>query len=198
MNARTPLRVVMADPKPERADFVSAFVRQIGGKLAACVSSIDELTGVVHKTSPQLILAAIDSADSDALNAMKKDIREWNCPLVVYGGPRDQDSIVEAIEAGVSVYVTEDIRNRDIEPMLRVALARFRKDKSVDNELQLLRQKHEERSMVDKAKALLMRQHDLDESAAHQTLQQLAMNQRIPLREAAGNVVAMLSVISRK
>lgn len=73
--------------------------------------------------------------------------------------------------------------------MLDVALARFRREQKLLEELQGTRQKLAERKIVDRAKGLLMTHYRLSEDQAYQRLRSMAMNKNMKLAEIAQRLI---------
>lgn len=189
------LRVILVDHVAERADLLRQSLLRQGYEVVAVLGSSAEILNRVDMLAPDVILADMQSPDRDTIEDVRYLMRKRPCPVVMYAGKKDSESITRAIDAGVSAYVTDEIDADDLKSILDMASARFRQFKSMSDELQIARGKLEERVNFDKAKALLIRHHGLDEGAAHKTLQQLAMNQRVSLSDAANNVIAMLTAL---
>lgn len=194
-SALSKLRVILVDHVAERAELLRQSLEQHGHVVAAILRSSAEVLDRVDILAPDVILVDMQSPDRDAIEDVRYLMHKRPCPIVVYAGNKDSRSITRAIEAGVSAYVTEDIEARQLESILDLASARFRQFKSMRDELRQAREQLDERRNFDKAKALLIRHHGLDENSAHKTLQQIAMNQRISLSDAANNVIAMLAAL---
>lgn len=192
------LRIVLVDHVAERADFLRQALDQQGYQVVAVLSSSQEILDRVDILAPDVILTDMQSPDRDTIEDVRYLMQRRPCPVVMYAGKKDSESITRAIDAGVSAYVTDDISAEDVKSVLDLASARFRLFKAMSDELHAARQKLEERKQFDRAKSLLMKHHGLDESSVHRTLQQIAMNQRISLSEATNNVIAMLAALPDK
>lgn len=192
------LRIILVDHVAERSDLLRQALDQQGHQVVAVLSSSQEILDRVDILAPDIILTDMQSSERDTIEDVRYLMQRWPCPVVMYAGKKDSESITRAIGAGVSAYVTDDISAEDVKSVLDLASARFRLFKAMSDELQAARQKLEERKQFDRAKSLLMKHHGLDESSVHRTLQQIAMNQRISLSEATNNVIAMLAVLPDK
>lgn len=189
------LHVVLVDHVAERAELLRQSLQQHGHNVVAILRSSAEVLDRVDILAPDVILVDMQSPDRDAIEDVRYLMRKRPCPIVMYAGTRDSETISRALEAGVSAYVTEDIGARELESILDVASARFRQFKSMSDELRQARERLDERRLFDRAKALLIKHHGLDENTAHKTLQQIAMNQRISLSSAAKNVTEILAAL---
>lgn len=188
-------RVIVVDRVTERADFLRQALEREGHEVIAVLSSSAELPGLIAFPEPEFVLAVTQSPGRDTIEDIRLMMQRRPCPVVMYAGSRDPVSIARATDAGVSAYVTGDIETKDVRCILDVASARFRQFRAIRDELQEARQQLENRRLLDRAKALLIKHHGLDESIVHRSLQQMAMNQRISLTDAARRVIAMLSAL---
>ena len=76
-----------------------------------------------------------------------------------------------------------------VKPVLDVALARFRREQKLLDELEGTRQKLLDRKLVDRAKGLLMARYRLSEDQAYQRLRSMAMNKNMKLAEIAQRLI---------
>jgi response regulator NasT len=73
--------------------------------------------------------------------------------------------------------------------VLDVALARFRRERKLLDELSDTRQKLAERKVIERAKGLLMERYKLSEDQAYQKLRSMAMNKKLKLAEIAQRIL---------
>jgi response regulator NasT len=76
-----------------------------------------------------------------------------------------------------------------VKPVLDVALARFRREQRLLDELSDTRQKLAERKVLDRAKGMLMTRYQLTEDQAYQRLRSLAMNKNMKLVDVAQRLI---------
>ena len=189
--------VILVEHITARADTLRESLLQAEFEVVATLRCSKEMLDRVGTLEPDAILASLQLPDRDVVNDVTVLMQRRPCPIVAYAGRRDSKSISRAIAAGVSAYVADDIATRDLGSLLDLAFARFRQMESMRSELRKARTALEDRKRIDKAKALLVKCHGIDESDAHKTLQQIAMNQRITLGQAANNIVGMLTALHK-
>jgi response regulator NasT len=81
------------------------------------------------------------------------------------------------------------LQSERIKPVLNVALARFRQEQKLLDELADTRHKLAERKVVERAKGVLMAHHNLSEEQAYQKLRSMAMNRKLKLAEIAQRIL---------
>jgi response regulator NasT len=91
--------------------------------------------------------------------------------------------------AGVSAYIVAGLQPERVKAVLDVALARFRRERKLLDELSDTRQKLAERKVIERAKGLLMTRHRLSEDQAYQKLRSMAMNKNLKLAEIAQRIL---------
>jgi response regulator NasT len=91
--------------------------------------------------------------------------------------------------------VVDDINPRRVQPILEVAVARFKEFQALREELERTRNTLAERKVVERAKGILMKKRGMDEEAAYQALRKLAMDRNQRLAEVARTVVEMAELL---
>jgi len=100
----------------------------------------------------------------------------------------DAPHIRELLRRGISAYVVAGLTPASMRPVLEVALARFEVEQKLRDELAASRAQLEDRKVIDRAKAVLMRQ-GLSEDEAHVRLRRMAMQKHLKLVEVARRVI---------
>ena len=157
--ARDLARVLAADPSIE-------LVRTRRGEL---------LADAVRDHAPDLILIDMSRPDRDALERLRSLGGAEARPIVLFVDEDDAGFMEEAIGAGVCSYNVLDLPPPDIKPILRAAVALFRRHQAVQSELRAAETRLRERALIDRAKSILMVQRRLPEPDAHRWLQRHAM-----------------------
>jgi response regulator NasT len=94
-----------------------------------------------------------------------------------------------AIDAGVSAYIVAGLQAERVKPVLDVALARFRRERKLLDELSDTRRQLADRKLVERAKGVLMARSGLSEEQAFQKLRSMAMNRKLKLGEVAQRIL---------
>jgi response regulator NasT len=116
-------------------------------------------------------------------------------PVVLYTEDSLQQSIRDAVNAGVSAYVV-DCRNANrIGAHLDLAVIRFAESQQLKKELHKARTSLAERNTVEKAKGIIMRQRNISEDAAYRLLRKVAMDRNRRIGEVAGEIIVAAEVL---
>ncbi|WP_137175298.1 ANTAR domain-containing response regulator [Massilia sp. HP4] len=143
----------------------------------------------IAQLQPDLIIADSESDARDVLEHIVIATRDARRPIVLFTEDDAPASMDAALEAGVSAYIVAGLQAERVKPVLDVALARFRREQKLLDELSDTRQKLAERKTVDRAKGLLMTRYKLSEEQAYQRLRTLAMNKNLKLAEVAQRLI---------
>jgi response regulator NasT len=181
------LSVLLIDSDETRAKALeeklseSGFARvthELGGDIAA----------EVERAQPDLIIIDMALPDRDAL----EDIRAVSSasPVVMFAGTDDSTFAQEAIAAGVCSYNLSGVALQDVRPIMASAIALFQRYRHVETELAAARALLEERRLVERAKAILMRDRKMTEPEAYRWLQKRAMNESRKLTHIVAEFVA--------
>ncbi|WP_308387930.1 ANTAR domain-containing protein [Acidithiobacillus sp. AMEEHan] len=145
----------------------------------------------VEECKAEVIIADASSPERDVLEHIVFLSETLELPVVVLGAPEDEDTMRRAIRAGVAAYVAHGITARDIDPILKVAAFRYAEYRQLRQELNNTRTALNERKTIEKAKGILMRDLQIDESEAYKRMRKLAMNQGKKLIEVALMITQM-------
>jgi response regulator NasT len=143
----------------------------------------------IAQLQPDLIIADSESDARDVLEHIVIATRAARRPIVMFTEDDAPSSMDAALEAGVSAYIVAGLQAERVKPVLDVALARFRREQRLLDELSDARQKLAERKVLERAKGLLMARHGLTEEQAFARLRTLAMNKNLKLAEVAQRLI---------
>lgn len=190
------LRVLLIDDDRGRSALLEQALTDAGYSVIAKSATGDDIAARVRQYQPDVIIVDLESPDRDTLEHMHSISRDQPRPIVMFAEDQDSNAIHKAIKAGVSAYIVDGLNSKRVKPVMEVAIARFREYQALRDELERTRTSLEERKLVDRAKALLIKQHNMSEAEAYQALRKLAMDRGQKLAEAARNVIAVMDLLN--
>ncbi len=185
------LRVLVVDDRPERAAMVERALAAAGHSPAGRIASGAGLPERVAELAPDVVIVDTDRPDRDTLEHVRALNEHSPRPVVVFAEEGGSEAIRAALQAGVSAYVVDGLRPERIEPVVEVAVERFRAYRELAEELARTRDQLAARKDIDRAKGLLMDKRGLSEDAAYRTLRKLAMDRGRPLAQVARDLLAL-------
>jgi len=142
------------------------------------------------KLEPLLIVMDIGMPKLDGISAADEILKKFPTPVVLMTGATEPEMIERARLAGVMSYVVKPFRDEQMYAAVDMAIHQFVEVHTLREEVGKLRETIETRKLVDKAKAVLIRQ-GLPEPEAYRRMQKLAMDKRKSLKEVAEAILLM-------
>ena len=146
------------------------------------MSSPLALLRTIEQLRPDIIVIDTESPSRDVLEHLVVLSQHTPRPVVMFATDGAPETIRKAVRAGVSAYIVDGLDPARVKGIVDAALATF-------EEFQRLRQQLAERKSVERAKAILMKKHRLDEASAYSMLRKIAMDRSLRIGEVAQRVI---------
>jgi response regulator NasT len=143
----------------------------------------------IAQIQPDMIIIDSESDARDVLEHIVIATRDAPRPIVLFTDDQDPSSMDAALGAGVSAYIVAGLLPERVKPVLDVALARFKRERRLLDELSDTRRQLADRKLVERAKGVLMARSGLTEEQAYQKLRSMAMNRKLKLGEVAQRIL---------
>lgn len=167
-----------------------------GFNLIATLPADVFLSDRIHQLQPDLIIVDAESEARDALEHVVFATRDERRPIVLFTDDNDTTHVRDAVAVGVSAYIVDGLSSTRIRPILDVAMARFEYEERLRDERDDARHALQERTVVDRAKVLLMERQGLSEKDAFTKLRKIAMDKGLKLGEVAQRTLDMADLLS--
>lgn len=190
------LSVLIVEKDRERA---LRIVDGLAGSGDHDVTVISEESGLARRIAelrPDIVLIDIANPSRDVLEELALATGPLDRPVAMFVDRSDEQMTRAAIEAGVSAYVVDGLQAERIKPILDAAIARFHLFHKMRAELAATRAALEERKIIDRAKAILMKARGIDEEAAYALLRKTAMDQKRRVADIAQQLVMAAGLLS--
>lgn len=189
------MRVLVVDESAERAERLRDGLRLAGYEVMASLSSPLALLKAVEDQRPDVIVIDTDSPSRDVLEHLVVLTQHSPRPIVMFSGDAEPQKIRDATRAGVSAYVVNGLDGARIKAIVDAAVARFDELQKLRGQLADATLRLDERKLVDRAKAILMKARGLDEDAAYKALRRMAMDRNRRIGEVARSVIDMADLL---
>jgi response regulator NasT len=183
------LRVILVDDEPDRAKLVEEALEANGFEVVATLGTGSGLSRKVQDLAPDVIIVDIDSPDRDTLEDMRRVTFEHRRPVVMFAQDGGAEIIRAAIAAGVSAYVVDGLKPERVKPVVDVAIARFAQFQEMRVALDKAKTTLTERKLVEKAKGILMKRRQCEETVAYHAMRKMAMDQKLRLVDVANKII---------
>jgi response regulator NasT len=189
------LTILVIDENRIRAAIIEAGLRDAGHERVTLVHDVTGIARRIAEIEPDVIVIDLQNPNRDMLENMFQLSRAVRRPIAMFVDRSDAASIEAAVDAGVSAYVVDGMRQERVKPVLDLAISRFNAFARMARELEAARGELENRKIIDRAKGLLMKSRGLSEEAAYALLRKTAMNQNRKLSDIAQSLVTAASLL---
>lgn len=189
------LNVLVIDDNRIRAAIIEEGLRDAGYDQ---ITVIDEMRGLARRIAdlnPDVIVIDLENPNRDMLESFFQISRAVKRPIAMFVDKSDEASIEAAVDAGVSAYIVDGLKQERVRPILKMAISRFNAFSRLNRELEETKGELENRKLIDRAKGLLMRSRGLSEDAAYALLRRTAMNQNRKIVEIAQSLLTAASLL---
>ena len=162
---------------------------QDGGFDVAWVGENEDLYAAVARLEPRAVLVHADSPTRDTLEHLASLSRRYPQPTVLLHSGHDADLTRNALQLGISAYVTEGLSPSAVRALIEVSINHQQQVETLRRELARSQKSLADRKLIGAAKCLLMERQGLSEAQAYRKLKTLAMNRRVPLSQAARDLL---------
>jgi response regulator NasT len=169
------LKILLADDDERRKAALAAALTGEGSAEIVTACEGELLADAVARHAPDVVLVDMARPDRDALDGVRSLSRERPHPVVLFVDEDDPAFMEEAIAAGVCSYNVGALADAEVKPILRAAVALFRRFQATQAALAEAEARLCERALLNRAKIFLMSDRRMSEPQAHRWLQRQAM-----------------------
>ena len=181
--------VLIIDENTTRASIIEAGLASAGHNQVTVINEMHGIAAKIAMLEPDVIVIDLENPNRDMLEHMFQLSRAVKRPIAMFVDRSDQEAMQSAIDAGVSAYVVDGLRQERVKSILDMAISRFNAFSRLERELEEARGALEGRKVVDQAKALIMKSRGIDEPAAYKLLRTAAMNGNRKVVDVAESLV---------
>lgn len=179
------IKILLVDESETRMRLLQTALADCGFTAVVCVRTTEDVLERVYATNPDVILIDVESPTRDTLEQLTLVQQHQPRPVVLFTQDQQVQSIHAAIRSGVSAYVTADISAAEVRPAIELAMATFQRFQSLRGQVAATGAELDSRALVERAKSVLMRDHQLTEEQSYHLLRRTAMNRKRKLADVA-------------
>ena len=136
----------------------------LGHEVIAREIEVEDVAAVTAREHPDVALVGLGESSQHALDLIDKIVRQAACPVIVLLHAPDPGFVREASKRGVFAHISDD-DVEDWQSSIDIVLRRFA-------EYHDLQGAFGRRSVIERAKGILMERHTIDEAAAFEMLRE--------------------------
>jgi len=191
------LTILVIDENAIRSSVIEEGLRQAGHANVTVIHDVQGVGRIIENLRPDVIVIDLENPNRDMLESMFQLSRSVKRPIAMFVDRSDQSMIEAAVEAGVSAYIVDGLRQERVKPILDMAISRFNAFSRMARELEEARSELENRKIIDRAKGILMKSKALSEEEAYRLLRKTAMNQNRKIGEIAQSLVMAAGLLEK-
>ncbi|MEM5501661.1 ANTAR domain-containing protein [Ahrensia kielensis] len=181
--------VLIIDENATRASIIEAGLKLAGHNRVTIIDDMNGIAAKIAALAPDVIVIDIENSNRDLLENAFQLSRAVKRPIAMFVDRSDNETMQAAIDAGVSAYVVDGLRQERVKNILDMAISRFNAFSRLERELEEARGALQGRKIVEQAKHMIMKSRGVDEDAAYKLLRSTAMNQNRKIVEVAESLV---------
>lgn len=166
-----------------------------GYQVASLKLQAIDLPNIIDHLQPDVVVLNLYSPSEEVLSMMRQINQHYSVPVVMFAEDQQTETINNVIKAGVSAYIVDGLEPKRLKAIIEIAIVRFREQQALKDELKKTKIQLEDRKLVDRAKALLIKSQGYSEDEAYHALRKLAMDRKLSIGEMAKNVIAMAELL---
>jgi response regulator NasT len=168
------LRILLANEREEDLQALADVLDGLGHEVAPFAVSVAEAVELIAREDPDVAFVVIDHDDEHALALISETVEYASGPVLVsVREPKDPTVIARAADMGISGYV-DSWSSHDVQAAIQVALRRHRSEQRLAEKVEQLQTALERRTVIERAKGVLMERHSVGEGEAFQMLREHA------------------------
>lgn len=189
------MRIAIVDENGLRAAVLEEGLREAGFANISFVAPRGAFVARLEALAPDIVIIDLGTPSRDTLEEMLAVSRALARPIAMFVDSSDDAMIGAAIDAGVSAYVVDGFAKERVKPILELSIRRFKAFAALKRELAEAQTELAERKLVDRAKAILMKNRSLSEADAYALLRKTAMNQSRKLVDVAEALITASTLL---
>lgn len=182
-------RIIIADDESLIRMDLREMLTNLGYLVVGEVGDGQSAINLTWELRPDIVIMDIKMPDMDGIEAARILTQERLAPVLLLSAYSQQELVQRAKEAGVASYLVKPFRESDLTPAIEVALARFNEFRSLEMEIDDLKETLETRKAVERAKGILMQLQNMNEAEAFRRIQKMSMNNRKPMKAVAEAII---------
>lgn len=183
--------IVVCDSLSEQAR-LTALLAQDYDNIIGC--QLAQLEAAIERENNPRIVAGWKRPDAE-LRLIIDVVRQYQSPLLVVLESITSNNINRLPDKSDYILLPSEVKT-SLQPWLEHAVVARESMQKMEQEIASLTNKLEERKVIEKAKGLLMKMHNVDEQSAYRALQKSAMQSSQSLAQVAKNLLITLETLN--
>jgi AmiR/NasT family two-component response regulator len=181
------LRVLLADERREALEGLSQVVESLGHDVMPYAISVEEAAELIIRDEPNVACVMVHEDDDHALSLISEVVESGRTPVIAVLRQESATFVARAIDHGIAAYIHSDSPTV-VQGALELAIRRYRETAQLSEKVAQLQTALDRRTMIERAKGILMERHAIDDRRAFALMRAHARSQRVTVIEVAVTV----------
>lgn len=186
---RRPLRIAIADDELDLREYLQEMLADLGHEVVVVAKTGQELVDACREQHPDIVITDIKMPEMDGIDAARHIYKNGPIPVILVSAYHDPTLLERAEDDHILAYLVKPIKRTDLEPAIAIAMRRFEQFQELRQQAADLQQALHDRKLIERAKGILMKVAQLDETAAFRRLQKVATERNKKLVEVAEMII---------
>ena len=191
------LRVLLADEDEDALRALGDVVEELGHVVMPFAIHVRELADIIAREDPDLTIVAVHVDDEHALALIGESVEYASGPVIAQVLHDNVDFVARAAERGISAWVASN-EPAAVQAAIEVAIRRYRDERRLAGKVEQLETALERRTVIERAKGILMERHGVDDRAAFEMLRDHARGTSRSVLEVAQTVIDGHALLPRR
>ncbi|MBV6658830.1 MAG: response regulator, partial [Devosiaceae bacterium] len=120
-----PFRILIIDESAIRAAILHEGLTEAGYTDVTIIRDTRNLMKRIVELDPDVVFIDLENPNRDVLEEMFQVSRYVQRPIAMFVDQSDDQTISEAVDAGVSTYIVDGLKKERMQPILKMTIARF-------------------------------------------------------------------------
>jgi len=189
------LKIILVDENMGRSAILRRALQDKGHEVICRLEGSTNLANSNEITHADMVIINADIPD-EAVFANLRDVNNTKPkPIVMFTESSGEQMTGAAIKSGVNAYIVDGLQENRVQPIIDVAIARFREFQALKDELDATRSQLAGRKAIEKAKGILMDHKKVSEDEAYQSLRKMAMDKNTRIIDVAESVISAFELL---
>lgn len=189
------LRVLLADERREALEGLARVVESLGHDVMPYAISVAEAAELIVRDEPDVACVMVHEDDEHALSLISEVVEIGDTPVIAVLRRENAIFVARAIEHGIAAYISS-ASPTVVQGAFELALRRYRETSNLSAKVAQLETALERRTVIERAKGILMERHSIDDRQAFALLRDHARARRITVLDVALTVTEEGAVLA--
>lgn len=184
-----PSKILIADDEHLVASGLASNLKELGYFVIGPAADGDEVIELAKAMQPDIALLDIQMPNKNGLEAAEILFQKMAIPVIIFSAYSDPEYVDTGTRVGVFGYMLKPVTQDQLRVNISVAWSRYLDAAEKNSEITVLKQRLEDRKLIEQAKWLIVERKSISEPEAMKMLQRQARNNRRTLVDVSKSLL---------